>query len=155
MKGEKCASCNQIVNPHYGDNNSDQFNLNNSVKKVFFNEKTKKENNSLMKSASTIINMNHLPDIPTSNTVINNNIGNTSKVIVTDKNKQSFNMDKLFPNKHKRNFNKTISNSLTTKVNEDETVIKVINEEPEKVIKYDFSLRINNKHTETNDKKIK
>jgi hypothetical protein len=148
MKGEKCASCNQNINPHYNDNHTDRLNLNTSIKKVIFNDKPKKEESNLIKSASTIINMNLLPEIQTSMAVQNNNnsiISNGSKITVTDKNKKTYSMDKLFPNKHKRNFNKTISNSLTNKVNEDETIIKVINEEQEKFIKHDFSIKLNNK----------
>ncbi len=148
IKGEKCASCNQNINPHYNDNHTDRITLNTSVKKVIFNEKSKKEDSNLIKSASTIINMNLLPEIQTSLAVQNNNnsiMSNGSKITVTDKNKKTFSMDKLFPNKQKRNFNKTISNSLTNKVNEDETIIKVINEEQEKLIKHDFSIKLNNK----------
>jgi hypothetical protein len=158
MKGEKCASCNQNINHQHGEMFGDKFSTTNTIKKMVYNEKSKREENPLMKSASSMVNMNYNPEM---NTIINNNSNNlstiNSKITVTDRKLKTFSMDKTSTFKKGRNFNKTVSSSLTMRANEnepDKIYNNIINEELGKlVVKPENIMRASNKVYENLDKK--
>lgn len=81
INGEKCASCNQNINTH--SHNHEPSSSTTFKKMVYNSEKNKKEDNFYLKSSTSALNLNYLPEIP--NIINSNNNLNTilnSKFII-------------------------------------------------------------------------
>ena len=74
IKGEKCASCNKNINPHSHYNHND-VSSSTTFKKMIFNTEKKKDDINVLKSSTSALNLNFLPEIPS--IIQNNNNLNT------------------------------------------------------------------------------